>query len=156
MGQHSGPYKTQDPNKSEEVIDVEAALAYLALKRGEHPDDIAKRLGISRRTFYYRIEKLIFAQERPSRRLLQALEYDRLQDLTVMVHQRLEDTESSNADFAKLVGESRQLSNSRRTLMRLDEAEVIDDCEEDDDELDEWVAEEAEANDVVLREVRGA
>lgn len=156
MAAHSGPYKTQDPNKSDEVIDVEAALAYLKLRRGEHPDDICKELGLSRRTFYRRIETLIMARERPGRRLLQAMEYDNLQDLTRLVHERLNEEEASNADFVKLVGESRQLSNSRRALMKLDDAEVADETLEDVDELDEWVAEEAEANELELREVRGA
>lgn len=130
---------TQDPNKPDEVIDVEASLAYLALKRGEHPDDIAKRLGISRRTFYYRIEKLIFAFEAPSRRLLQRIERDHLADLTSMVLARLDD-EASNADFARLTGEARQLSRERRALLKLDDAEpvTVDDASELED--DDWEA----------------
>lgn len=153
MGSHSGPYPTQDPNKSDEVIDVEAALAYSKLRRGEHPDDICKQLGLSRRTFYRRIETLILAQERPSRRLMQAMEFDTLQDLTRRVYERLED-ESSTADFAKLVGESRQLSAARRALLRLDDDPDDKEEPQDDEELAEWVAEAEADSGAELRSVR--
>lgn len=140
-GPYSGPYDTQDPNKADEVIDVEAALAYVKFREGMHPDDICKQLGLSRRTFYRRIEKLILAQELPSRRLIQAMEFDILQDLSRLVRARLTaEDEPSNADLARLVGEARQLSRERRALLRVDEDPAGDVGDEFELPEDDWEA----------------
>lgn len=142
MGEHSGPYKTQDPNKSEEVIDTEAALAYARLLRRERADDIAKDLGISRATFYRRIEMLTLRLDRPSRSLLVAISHDELDELSRMTKERLQ-SEVSNQDFAKLAAELRQ---QNAAILRLYEGAVDptpDEPEgnpEDDWESDEGVA----------------
>lgn len=111
---------TGDPNKDDEQVDMEAALAYLKLKRGHRADDICKEMGLSRRTFYRRVEALILAQDRPGRRLMQALEADRLDDLTLKANELLEG-EVSNADASRLIGEARQLSAARRKMLGLDQ-----------------------------------
>lgn len=157
MGQYSGPYETGDPNKPEEVIDVEAALAYQRLRRGEHPDDICKQLCLSRRTFYRRIERLILAQDHPTRSLMRVMEWENLQELTAMTLQLLEGVKTgdiSNADAIKGIGEARQLSNSRRALFKLEDEEDETAPEELDAEMDEWVAEAKAEADAELQRVR--
>lgn len=152
MGEHSGPYKTQDPNKSEEVIDTEAALAYARLLRRERADDIAKDLGISRATFYRRIEMLTLRLGQPSRSLLVAISHEELDELARMTKERLQG-EVSNADFAKLAAELRQQNTA---ILRLYEDASDEAPEQDDPEIDEWVAEVAGENEAEIREVRGA
>lgn len=119
MGDHSGPYASADPNKSEEQIDLESALAWAKWQRGQSPDEISKELGISRRTFYYRLEKLISAHGRPSRALMQMMEMERLDSYTRRAEERL-DGDVSNSDAARLLAEARQLSLARQRLFALD------------------------------------
>lgn len=136
MGDHSGPYATSDPNKSPEVVDAEAALAYARLMRRESATQIAKDLGISRATFYRRIEKLIMRHDRPSRSLMQAIAHDELDQLSQMTMQRIQD-ECSNQDFVKLVGELRQQNAARLKLYEEAPANT-DEGESTDEDWDDW------------------
>lgn len=153
MGDYSGPYPTGDPNKTDDVVDVEAALAYVKLRRGEDPAEICKQLGLSRRTFYRRIERLILAQDRPTRTLMKAMEFDTLQDLTRLTYEIYEG-EASNADKLAAISQARQLSNSRRALYSLDEDDTVEEPEELDEDLEKWVGEERDEAEAALKKVR--
>lgn len=134
-GPHSDwPYPTANPNKPEEEIDVEAALAYQKWRRGVPVDEVAEELGISRRTLYNRLERLRTDGGLPSRHLQRTIEFDRLEDLNRMVLARLVAGDASNQDFAKLVAEVRQIGAARRALLQLDntpdepeQADALDD-----------------------------
>jgi len=136
MGDHSGPYASTDPNKSPEVVDAEAALAYARLLRREAPNDIARDLGISRATFYRRIEMLMLRHDRPSRSLMQVIAHDELDQLTRMTMQRLQE-ECSNQDFVKLVGELRQQNTARLKLYE-DAPANTDEGESTEEDWDDW------------------
>lgn len=148
MGQHSGPYPSQHPNKPEEEIDFEAAMVYQRWRRGTPVDELAAELGISRRTLYYRLDRLRTDGGLPNRHLQRVIEYDRLEDLNRMLLARLSDEEASHQDFAKMVGEARQLSRERRALLKLDTVpdEPPSDALSEDDEalLADWAAGEDE------------
>lgn len=154
-GPHSGwPYPTSDPNPTEDEVDLEAAMAYLKLKRGMRADDICRELNLSRRTFYRRVESLILAQDRPSRRLMQALEHDRQEDLLCRTHELL-DGEVSNADAARLLTVAASIGRDKRRMFALDEApEAGADVGPDEPEVTEWVAAEHEESENELRRVR--
>jgi len=138
MGDHSGPYASADPNKSPEVVDAEAALAYARLLRREPATQIAKDLGISRATFYRRIEMLMLRHDRPSRSLMQSIAHDELDQLTRMTMQRLQvDDECSNQDFVKLVGELRQ-QNAARLRLYEDAPANTDEGESANEDWDDW------------------
>jgi len=149
---HSGPYRSQDPDKPEEVVDAEAALAYARLRRRDKPEDICRDLGISRATFYRRIEKLMLRHDRPSRSLIEVMEHEHLDDLTAMVEDRLKG-EVSNADFAKLVTVALSASRERRSLL-LKDTPGIELERECDPEMVEWVAGADAEADAELKRVR--
>jgi hypothetical protein len=89
MGEHSGPYETQHPNKSEAVMDVEAALCF-ALARANYPvRDIAKRLCLDAMTVCRRLDRLILLQAQPGRSAMRLLEAARVDDLARALDQVL-------------------------------------------------------------------
>lgn len=154
-GPHSGPYPTQDPNKDEETVLEEAAKAWAKWQKGSTADEIAAELGISRRTFYNRLEKLISAHGRPSATLIQIREWERLERYTQRVDEYLDGGEVSNADAAKFLAEGRQLSIARQRLFGLP-MEPADAPAEDepDEQMQNWIDEQTLANEAELRRVR--
>jgi DNA-binding transcriptional ArsR family regulator len=143
VGQHSGPYPSQHPNKPEEEIDLEAALAYQKWRRGAPVEQVAEELGISRRTLYNRLDRLKADEGLPTRRLQRSVEFDRLEDLNRRVFERL-DGDVSNQDFVKFVAEARQLSRERLALVKDDDEPPPKDPLSPEDEaiLEDWEAAE--------------
>lgn len=122
---------TQDPNKPEEEVDAEAGKIYAQLRRGtKTAAQIAEEMGISRRTLFNRL-KMISAL--PERGMVRALHFDRLEELYAKATELIDD-ETSRADAARLLGESRQILARQAALLKLDEAPTDD--PEPDDELD--------------------
>lgn len=151
---HSDPYPTGDPNKSDEEVLTEAAKAWAKWQNGHTADEIAAELGISRRTFYNRLEKLMSAHGRPSATLIQIREWERLERYTQRVDEYL-DGDVSNADAVKFLSEGRQLSIARQRLFGLPmEPEDAGGDDESTEQLDEWVAEAQQEADAELRRVR--
>ena len=130
---HSGPYRSQETNKDDQQVDFEAALAYARLCRRERAEDIAADLKISRATLYRRVEMLILRIGRPSRSLMQALAHDEYDDLARRTFVRL-DGEVSNADYARLVSELRQINTARMALYKEPEAPEPPASEHEDDD----------------------
>lgn len=131
---HSGPYESCDPNKDDEQIDFECAVAYSKMcRREKSAAQIAEELGISRATLFRRIEKLMLRLGRPSRSLMTAMEHEHLDALTDHLMRRLD--EASNADAARMVSVAAGLSRDRLSLYR----EPEDRVPEADEEPDVWV-----------------
>lgn len=123
-GPHSGPYLSADPQKSQEQIDAEAALAYAKLRAGGRPNAIAKELGISRATFYRRVSELILRHDRPTQSLMQVIAAEELDELTEittgLLYQVVDAEEVDPLAAARLISEARQLNQSKRALFSVD------------------------------------
>jgi hypothetical protein len=139
VGQHSGPYRSTDPNKPDEVMDAEAALAYGYLIKHETPEYICDKLGISRATFYRRIQKLMLRLDRPTRTFMRQLEADRLEEYAAHLV-KLRNLEISARDHISLIAELRQLSAQRLRLLEDDADSGLD----DHDDAEEWIDDEQE------------
>lgn len=116
MGEYSGAYQTQDPNVSDEEMDLQAAQAWAMLKRGVPMSEIVVTLGISRSTLYRRWERLTLKQ--PGKWLRRMLEDARLESLTLRIENSIESADSVLETVA-LVREARQLSQARSQLHKL-------------------------------------
>lgn len=88
-GEYSGPYETQNPNKSDEVMDVEAALCFALARANYTTRDIAKRLSLDAMTVCRRLDRLILLQAKPGRSVMRLLEAARLDDLARALDQVL-------------------------------------------------------------------
>lgn len=133
-GPHSGRYSTGDPNKSEDVRDLEAIQAYELQLRGHDLEYISKALGLAPRTIQRRIAELILARERPIREVQRWLLADRVEGWTRLINDRLDD-EASNADVARLISEGGKLVSHLRALHQLDaDPDAPAESEPDDDE----------------------
>lgn len=128
---------SQDPNKTEEEVDLECALAFSKMCRRERTAaQLAEEMGISRATFFRRIDKLILRLGRPSRTVMVAMEHEHLDGITGELLGRL--PEASNADAARMVSVMAGLSRDRLSMYR-DIPEEIDDAT-DELEDDDWEA----------------
>jgi hypothetical protein len=98
MGEYSGSYETQHPNKSDAVMDVEAALCFALARANYTVRDIAKRLSLDPMTVCRRLDRLILLHSRPSRSVMRLLEGDRLDDLSRTLDQVLYGPPGADSD----------------------------------------------------------
>lgn len=148
-GPYSGPYESQDPNKSLDEVEDEALQAWSLLKRGWSYDEIGVKLGVSRRTVANRLEKLTNALGGLQGPLRRMAELDRLERLTRKIDEAL-DAELTPGDLAKLVGAGARVSDARIKLLGPSETPAGD----DGPDVPEWVAAARDEADADLRRVR--
>lgn len=120
----------QDKNKSEEELDAEALTILHKIKRGESRRDVALTLGISQATLVRRLQRAILNPVPKS--VQREIEAERLDDLTLRVHEALEAGVATTADLALLLREARALSAARTKLRGLAEVTSSNDPDEDD------------------------
>lgn len=149
------PYPTGHPNKPEIEIDGEASIAYARLRKGEKAEDIAESMGLSRATFYRRVERFATMHDTRTttfRRLAAEIELDRLTD---NLAEALDGDVSVDA-LVKVIAELRALNQSRRRLYAVDEVPaavpVVD--PDPDPEVERWVAAASDESEAELAKVR--
>lgn len=115
----------QDRNLSEDELDAQALKAFQMIKRGNSQREAAVTLGITVRTLQRRLDRAILSPL--DLRVLKAIEHERLEDLTLRVHEEL-DQATTVQDVGLLLQRAAQLSARRVQLLGLDKvAPGIDD-----------------------------
>lgn len=152
MGQHSDwPYPTGDPIPSEDEMVEQAGQMLAQLSRGKSITTVAREFGMARDTVYARLK--LISRRLPDRQSLRVINFERSEQLYEQLSQRLDD-EISTADFIRATGELRAMLTQQVAWFKLDDTDEAP--EQDDPEIDEWVAEVAGENEAEIREVRGA
>lgn len=109
-----------EPNKPPLEVDGEASVAYARLRKGEKAEDIAVSMGISRATFYRRIDRFSTMHDTRTttfRRLTAEIELERLMDRAA---EALDDHMGVDG-LIKVIAEMRMLNQSMRKLYAVDE-----------------------------------
>lgn len=109
-----------EPNKPPLEVDGEASVAYARLRKGEKAEDIAASMGISRATFYRRIDRFSTMHDTRTttfRRLIAEIELERLMDRAA---EALDDHMGVDG-LIKVIAEMRMLNQSMRKLYAVDE-----------------------------------
>lgn len=155
MGRYSDPYPTAHPNKPELEVDGEASIAYARLRKGEKAEDIAESMGLSRATFYRRVERFAAMHDTRTttyRRMAAEIELDRLTDKAAEAL----DGDVSVDTLVKVLAELRALNQSRRKLYAVDEVAAVGPTPgpDPDPEVESWVAAAANESEAELRKVR--
>lgn len=136
-GPHSGPYKSQHPNKSPEQMDAEAAQILRRWQRGEPVTAIAESMNLPSSTAYERLNKLISGINDLSRGAVRHVSYNRLEGDFYLLQRVIEDNDRQAepmtvADLAKLIGVRVKLVEAMIKLMG---ASVPNTISDDDDDL---------------------
>lgn len=116
--EHSGPYPTGDPNKPQELIDLEAALIFQRWVRGERVEDAAAAFGIGRSTAYERLQSLINGSPLPNKRMMRSVSYARLEAAVLALTKKMEtDSDMPVSDLVKLLDLQRKLVDQSAKLL---------------------------------------
>lgn len=156
MGQYSEPYRSAtDPNKDPTTIAGEASIAYDRLRRGERAEDIWTDMGLSRTTFYRRVNQHAEMHDQPTRRLRQLLAEDDLDDLAGKARGVLGKTECADT-MIRAITELRKINESKRNLFAVDEVPLPEPPAPPapSAEEQEWVAAARRDSDAAIDEVR--
>lgn len=130
---HSGPYASQDPNLSDEEKYSQAGLILAKIEAGDSISKIARELDLSRDTVYARLK--LISRQLPDGNTARLIQFERLEYLWRHVTERL-DSDVSNADAARLLGEGRQLSARLQAIFESAPPSPSDDLDQIDD--DDW------------------
>ncbi|HEY9417917.1 MAG TPA: hypothetical protein VIQ30_24420 [Pseudonocardia sp.] len=131
---YSEPIPAQHPNASQDEKVAQAGEILARLGRGESTRSVAKAMGINRSTLYARLEMI--KQPLPSVEVVRVIHFERLEEMFEGLQDRTE-SDASNADYARLVGEQRQVLARQSALLRVETADP--EPLEVDEEPDNWV-----------------
>lgn len=132
---YSDPIPAQHPNASQDEKVAQAGEILARLGRGESTRSVAAAMGINRSTLYARLEMI--NQPLPSIDLVRVIHFERLEELYEGLRDRTE-SDASNADYARLVAEARQVLARQSALLRVEGTDPAP--PQDDPEPDNWVA----------------
>lgn len=147
-GPHSGwPYPTGDPNPTEEQALAEAGQILGKLKTMSI-SRVAREMNMCRDTVYARIQ--LISRQIPGVDLVRVIHYERLEEMFEGLQGRI-DGDASNADYAKLRAEQRQVLARQSALLRVEAADP-ESPDVGNDEPDPWVdGARAEAEDQLAK-----
>jgi AcrR family transcriptional regulator len=145
---YSEPIPAQHPNatRDEQVEQAGKILARLGL--GESTRSVAASMGISRGTLYARIRMI--TEPLPDVDVVRIIHYERLEEMFEGLRDRTE-SDASNADYARLVAEQRQVLARQSALLRVEGSDPT--LPEPDEEPDNWVAGARDEADAELADV---
>jgi hypothetical protein len=142
------PIPSQHPNATREEQIEQAGKILARLAQGESTRSVAASMGINRSTLYARLEMI--NQPLPSVDLVRVIHFERLEEMYEGLRDRTE-SDASNADYARLVAEARQVLARQSALLRVEGTDPAP--PEDDPEPDNWVAGVRDEADAELAEV---
>jgi len=145
---YSEPIPAQHPNFTPDEQIEQAGQILARLARGESTRSVAASLGINRSTLYARIRMI--NQPLPDVDVVRVIHFERLETMFEGLHERTE-SDTSDADYARLVAEQRQVLARQSALLRVETAEPTP--PESDEEPDNWVAGARDEADAELAEV---
>lgn len=135
---YSEPIPAQHPNATRDEQVEQAGQILARLAQGQSTRSVAASMGISRGTLYARIAMI--NEPLPDVDVVRVIHFERLEEMFEGLRDRTE-SDASNADYAKLVAEQRQVLARQSALLRV-EAEIVappappEDVEDDDWEAD--------------------
>jgi hypothetical protein len=146
------PIPTQDPNATRDEQIEQAGQILARLAQGQSTRSVAAAMGISRGTMYARIRMI--TEPLPDVDLVRVIHYERLEEMYEGLRGRTE-SDASNADYARLVAEQRQVLARQSALLRVETGEpAAPDEPEADPQMEEWVAAARDEAETELARVR--
>lgn len=145
---YSDPIPAQHPNFTDHQKVAMASEILERLGKGQSTRSVAAAMNINRSTLF-ELMKMI-NQPLPSVDLVRVIHFERLETMIEGLQSRLND-DSSNADYARLVAEQRQVLARQSMLLRVESTEPAP--PEVDEQPDNWVAGAREEADAALAEV---
>lgn len=152
MGEHSGPYETQHPNATRDEQIEQAGQILARLAQGQSTRSVAAAMGINRSTLYARIKMI--NQPLPDVDVVRVIHFERLEELYEGLRDRTESDDATNADYARLVAEQRQVLARQSALLRVEGSDTPPPAEEPDEQMTEWVAAARAESETELEKVR--
>jgi hypothetical protein len=116
-GPHSGPYESQQPNATEFEKIAQAGEILARLGLGQSTRTVAAAMGINRSTLYARMA--LINQPLPSPDLVRVIHFERLETMFEGLQGRI-DGEATDADYARLRAEQRQVLARQSALLRVE------------------------------------
>jgi hypothetical protein len=135
---YSEPVPSQHPNATSDEQIEQAGQILARLAQGQSTRSVAASMGISRGTLYARIRMI--NEPLPDVDVVRVIHFERLEEMFEGLQSRTE-SDASNADYAKLVAEQRQVLARQSALLRV-EVDVSAPAADPDEIPDEdWEAE---------------
>lgn len=145
---YSEPIPAQHPNASRDEQIEQAGQILARLAQGESTRSVAAAMDINRSTLYARLK--LINQPLPDVDLVRVIHFERLEELYEGLRSRTEG-DASNADYARLVAEQRQVLARQSALLRVEGSDPTP--PEADPEPDNWVVGAQAEADAELAEV---
>lgn len=144
------PIPSVDPQLTEEEM-LEQAGKILGLLKTRSVSEVARQMSMSRDTVYARMK--LISRQIPDVDVVRVIHFERLEEMFEGLRDRTE-SDASNADYAKLVAEQRQVLARQSALLRVDGVEQSAPDLEPDAQMDDWVSAAKVESEAELARVR--